>query len=205
MSLVTVVALFSLLGCSQDVKQEKRGSQEVSKSREITRAEIGDWWPFTVEQVTMDCKEGIWLVIADGNSYPLYGTQIGPILLVNPDRPPERMSLLPIMDLARKQGPCQSPTTTTGKSNSSFPDNLNLAFTICKNNVKDQLKAPSTAKWPGLIESRDHIKSLGGGRYRIESWVDSQNAFGAMIRIHYTAVVEQKDEHTWSTVSLETR
>lgn len=45
--------------------------------------------------------------------------------------------------------------------------------------VRQSLKAPSTAKFPTLpYEAR----SLGDGMYRVVSYVDSQNSFGATLR-----------------------
>lgn len=32
---------------------------------------------------------------------------------------------------------------------------------------------------------------LGGGRYRVDSYVDAQNGFGAMIRQHFHLVAKQ--------------
>jgi ribosomal protein L40E len=46
--------------------------------------------------------------------------------------------------------------------------------------VKETLKAPSTAKFPVIRDN--NVTDLGNGRYRVLSYVDSQNSFGAMIR-----------------------
>ena len=49
------------------------------------------------------------------------------------------------------------------------------------------LKAPSTAKFPALpYEATD----LGNGRYKVVSYVDSQNSFGAMIRSDWSVVMK---------------
>jgi len=66
---------------------------------------------------------------------------------------------------------------------------LRLAFNYNKELIKKQLRAPSTAKFPGLFESKDHVTSMGDKRYQIRSYVDAQNAYGAMIRQHYINVV----------------
>jgi len=72
-----------------------------------------------------------------------------------------------------------------------FGDNfyLRLAFNHNKKLIKKQMRAPSTAKFPGLFESKDHVTYLGDKRYQIRSYVDAQNAYGAMIRQNYTSVV----------------
>jgi len=50
--------------------------------------------------------------------------------------------------------------------------------------VKERLKAPSTAKFPGeILELYEYkLQKLPDGSRRLFSWVDAQNSFGAMIR-----------------------
>jgi len=57
-----------------------------------------------------------------------------------------------------------------------------LAYNFAKDFIKGRLKSPSTAEFPGTFEKKNHVTDLGNGEYRINSWVDSQNGFGAMIR-----------------------
>lgn len=53
--------------------------------------------------------------------------------------------------------------------------------------VLQGLKAPATAKFPVFpYEAID----LGNGRYKIMSFVDSQNSFGALIRSDWTVVMK---------------
>ncbi len=80
-----------------------------------------------------------------------------------------------------------------------------LAYIMARDFVKPHLKAPSTAKWPGFTESVRHTRPLGNDRYRVSSWVDSQNSFGAMLRMRYVAVVFNTDGEgtNWSLESLD--
>ena len=48
--------------------------------------------------------------------------------------------------------------------------------------VRQGLKAPSTAEFPLEPVS---VGTDGNGLYQVESYVDSQNSFGAMIRSHW--------------------
>lgn len=57
------------------------------------------------------------------------------------------------------------------------------AIVACENAVKAQLRSPGTAKFPGLLEKPNAIKTHAG--WQISSWVDSQNIFGATIRTQY--------------------
>jgi len=74
------------------------------------------------------------------------------------------------------------------------------AWVMCQSFVEDRLKAPRTAKWPWGYT--DYVTDLGGGRYRIKAYVDSQNSFGAMLRTHFTAEVEWTGGDNWRLNSL---
>ena len=65
-----------------------------------------------------------------------------------------------------------------------------------KDNIKNILKSPSTAEFPGgfLSPFEDWNFSKNGTSYTVSSYVDSQNGFGAMIRSQFTITYEWKDE-----------
>jgi hypothetical protein len=79
-------------------------------------------------------------------------------------------------------------------SSSSTETNKMLAYNYAEDFVKQRLKSPSTAEFPGLFEKADHITELGNDEYRINSWVDSQNGFGAMIRSKFSCKIIFIDE-----------
>ncbi len=57
-----------------------------------------------------------------------------------------------------------------------------MAFTICKVYIKNRLKSPSSADFPFA----DVYKEVGQKyQYRMKSYVDSKNIFGAMMRTHF--------------------
>jgi hypothetical protein len=74
-------------------------------------------------------------------------------------------------------------------SSSSSENNKMLAYNYAEDFIAQRLKSPSTAKFPGIFEKNKHISDLGGGKYRINSWVDSQNGFGAMIRSKWSCKI----------------
>ena len=43
----------------------------------------------------------------------------------------------------------------------------------------------------------------GGGCYTVRAYVDAQNGFGAMIRNHYVARLQQTNKVNWRLVELE--
>ena len=102
------------------------------------------------------------------------------------------------------------PSTSSQPSEPSDPvetwrdkDNTWLARGMTKDFVKKNLKSPSTAKFPGVLDGwGDHTTYIGDQRYKTVSWVDAQNNFGATVRMNYTAIVEQTGKDTWRLESL---
>jgi len=84
--------------------------------------------------------------------------------------------------------PSSSSTNSDSSSSISHPNNF-LAYNYAEDAVKKKLKSPSTAKFPGTVEKSKHINYLGSGEYEINSWVDSQNGFGAMIRSNFSVII----------------
>ena len=78
-----------------------------------------------------------------------------------------------------------------------------LALSMAQVFVKRELIAPGSAEWPSSWERDEHVTALGGKRYRVDSWVDSHNGFGALIRTRYTAVVFDTGGDTWELESLD--
>ncbi|MCX6266195.1 MAG: hypothetical protein NTW16_02400 [Bacteroidetes bacterium] len=105
------------------------------------------------------------------------------------------LSVITIMYLATSCS-CSSPTQST--DNDPEVQKLNV-YSVVEQYVPQQLKSPSTAEFPSYSERTNHVKSLGNNIFIVESWVDSQNSFGAMIRTHFhLKVVLQGDKGTCS-------
>lgn len=73
------------------------------------------------------------------------------------------------------------------------------AYAMCKEFVKDRLRAPATAGFPLSYEA-----TITGGpdRWRVESHVDAENGFGANIRSEYRCQVRYLGDDQWRLVSL---
>ena len=85
-------------------------------------------------------------------------------------------------------------------------NNSTMAYVQIQGFVKQVLKSPGSAKWPGFFDSvshQDNIKQLGNQTYKVASYVDSQNGFGALIRSKYTGVVKQTSDDEWVLILLE--
>lgn len=74
------------------------------------------------------------------------------------------------------------------------------AYIMMMEFVKDHLKTPMTAQFP---EPHGRVVHLGNQRYRIVSFVDSQNAFGTYIRDGFVGEIEQSRTDYWVLKSLE--
>lgn len=80
------------------------------------------------------------------------------------------------------------------------------AFVIAKNIIELGLKSPSTAEFP-IMDYRHN--DLGNNIFVIQSYVDSQNGFGAMIRTNYTIKLkynkgEWASPRNWTIIDLKT-
>lgn len=79
------------------------------------------------------------------------------------------------------------------------------AYGAAQRIIERHLKAPASAKFPLSNSSSVRINAVGKCKYRVESYVDSQNAFGAMVRTPFSITVEgnpAKDEWLGSSLSM---
>ncbi|MBW2602686.1 MAG: hypothetical protein JRE28_00010 [Deltaproteobacteria bacterium] len=82
-------------------------------------------------------------------------------------------------------------------------DRSSMAYIMMEDYVKTRLKSPKSAEFPGVFDGKlDHVSYLGNQKYRINSWVDAQNAFGATIRTRFVGEIEQVSIDQWRLVSL---
>lgn len=83
-------------------------------------------------------------------------------------------------------------------------DNWSMAYIMMEDFVKQRLKSPGSAKFPGVFDGRkEHVTKLGEQKYRIVSYVDAQNAFGAMIRTKFVGEIQQVSDEKWQLISLQ--
>lgn len=75
--------------------------------------------------------------------------------------------------------PPAAPKVATAEELQSY------AAVYCRNIVESSLKAPKTAEFPWGLSA-----VFSDGAYVVNSYVDSQNSFGALIRTHYRCELE---------------
>ncbi len=86
----------------------------------------------------------------------------------------------------------------TRQAESSNKEDAWLAAEII---VKERLKSPSTATF-GWQTSESCVTSLGNNRYRVNAWVDGQNAFGATCRTDFSMDLQPDGAGGWSASNI---
>lgn len=81
------------------------------------------------------------------------------------------------------------------------PPRAGVPYKFAQHFVKERLVAPKTAQFEPL--HRAHCVRLKDGKtWRITSFVDSQNRFGAMVRTKFTVTLTEVDGLTWRLIDL---
>ena len=80
--------------------------------------------------------------------------------------------------------------------------NGSMAMVVCEDQVKKYLKAPATAEFSGITETK--IVAQGNRNYAVIGWVDSQNSFGAKLRTKYVCEATDEGSGNWSFKPLVT-
>ena len=99
------------------------------------------------------------------------------------------------------EGALTDDSNSNPKSNTPSYKVVNMdACYMVQQFVRDKLKAPSTAKFENCYDAT--IYYLGNQTYKVYSYVDSENSFGAMLRLNYIAEIRDKQNEYWSLVDL---
>lgn len=78
-----------------------------------------------------------------------------------------------------------------------------FAYGAAKSIVGKNLASPGSAKFASLGDRAVKVKKTGVCEYRIESFVDSQNGFGALIRTSFAITVEGvPEDRAWQGSDL---
>lgn len=76
-----------------------------------------------------------------------------------------------------------------------------VPYKFAQHFVREHLVSPKTAEFLPLNQA--HCVRLSDGKtWRITSFVDSQNRFGAMVRTKFTVTITEVDAFTWHLVDL---
>ncbi len=108
------------------------------------------------------------------------------------------LGLVLLVGYAACRGPEEKPQSDRVDEMSASSNTLG-AWTYMKEFVRQRLKSPSTAEFP--FGGHRDVTALGDSRYLVESYVDSQNSFGATLRTRFRGVIK-KTQSGWELESL---
>jgi len=95
-----------------------------------------------------------------------------------------------------------SPHRDTVNTSPSSIDKKIEAWVMAESFVKKYLKSPGTASFGGLFSNyqdpRTHVTYLGNHIYQVQGWVDSQNSFGATVRINFLLKLKDNGNDNWN-------
>ncbi len=74
------------------------------------------------------------------------------------------------------------------------------AFVMSQQFVEERLVSPGSAEFPWYGD--EMVTAKGKEEYRVRSYVDSQNKFGALIRIEYTCTMKYLGKDRWQCEDL---
>lgn len=102
-------------------------------------------------------------------------------------------------------GLSSSPPPATQNTIKTTPDRGNMAFIQCQAHVTQRLTSPASADFPFLDFTA--VRDGGPNQYRVRSYVDSQNAFGAVLRTNFNCLIrynsgDDADPRSWTLVNL---
>ena len=83
----------------------------------------------------------------------------------------------------------------------SLEEDLMSAWARCQGFAEGRLVSPASAEWPW--DNRPYTSHLGAGRFRVQTHVDSQNRFGAMLRKPVDCIVQKTGSNKWRLESLD--
>ena len=82
----------------------------------------------------------------------------------------------------------------------SETDNSVMVYQVTKDYVKNNLKSPSSAKFPSM----NYVQIYkNGATYTVNGYVDAQNSFGATLRTKYTITIKQTEKDGLSSSSYQ--
>lgn len=82
--------------------------------------------------------------------------------------------------------------TSTRTYSGNYSDKID-AYNYAEDFVKKKLKSPSSAKFPDSQQKVDDTTYESGSTYKINSYVESQNSFGAMIKTNFSCTIYFED------------
>lgn len=96
---------------------------------------------------------------------------------------------------------CSCSETDQERANRTEQNSEFTAYYNSQQCVKELLKSPSTAEFPS--GSNQFVTKIDEDTYLINSYVDSQNSFGAMLRTNYVCQITLNSDDTYTCDNVE--
>jgi len=94
-------------------------------------------------------------------------------------------------------------SSSDSASNWQTRDNREEAYYQMTQFVTQRLRSPGSADFPSYFTRGDNHVEKSGTTYTVNSYVDSQNAFGGSVRTSFSGRIEQIDKLEWKLISLD--
>jgi len=94
-----------------------------------------------------------------------------------------------------------APVPAIPQAPEAATDDLREIYLQAAAAVREKLKSPSTAKFPGSYDASSKMDPYGYHQWIVSGIVDAQNGFGAMIRYQWAAVMVKKG--SWFAAYIE--
>lgn len=92
--------------------------------------------------------------------------------------------------------PSSSSSTTSSSTKSTIATGSQTeACTYAQMEIENKLKSPSTAKHPAC--SLNTYTKLSASKYKVKSYVEAQNSFGAIVRTNYQCTVTFNNDSSY--------
>lgn len=94
-----------------------------------------------------------------------------------------------------------TPNSSSVSSDGISKDDKAMCWTLAIDTVKDNLKSPSSAKFPSTFISKGVSFDKEGDTYYVAGWVDADNSFDANIRSGFLVKLEKNGEEDFEVIS----
>ncbi len=99
------------------------------------------------------------------------------------------------------EDPDDTKKSTSNSTSQTVGNDQAGAWASTKFFIKNELKSPKSADFPWYSDQT--VQHLGNGLYRVRSYVDAQNSFGALIRTHFEVKIQKHASGKWTVEYLD--
>jgi RNA polymerase subunit RPABC4/transcription elongation factor Spt4 len=126
------------------------------------------------------------------------------IVLINAaNMTPEEKELLYQESAAREDLKKKEQESDRSKKIEADCRDSTMAFIKSQRYVKNHLKSPTSADFPGILSDGVKTKYIGNCTHEIWAYVDATNSFGATLRSdYYLKIQNNKGTNTWSPLDF---